>query len=170
MSSKLDIALREVAEDTFASMAFMFPAMGEPAATPPSSPQMVAEVAFSGPLGGRLRIAVSAEMIPVLAANMLGLEPGEQPSPVQQSDAFKELANVVCGNLLPIIGDPKSVFNVGEPRLVEAPCAASDEVAQPTAQAALALEEGPATLDLFLDQSPAMADNECRVAARSEQL
>lgn len=135
MNTELDATLRQVAEDTFQSLAFIFPAEGdadapldaasglEPRAGGPQSKFGVAGVAveFTGPFGGRMTLGVSYAMLPVLAANMLGLDEGTLPSDDQQDDALKELLNVICGNVLPALAGTESVFNVQAPRLMPPP-------------------------------------------------
>lgn len=112
-------AMLGVIEETFASLAFMFPVEPDPAAAlqDPLTLQR-AVVEFSGPFHGLLRLSVSPEMLEPLGANMLGLEDAVGPTTEQKQDAFKELLNVLCGNLLPVIASPREVFNVHEPRLL----------------------------------------------------
>ncbi len=82
-----------------------------------AEPEHTASVAFRGPFGGRLAVAVSDGLLPELAANMLGLPDAERPTPEQCEDALKELANVICGNLLPALAGTKPVFLIEAPRL-----------------------------------------------------
>ena len=111
-------AMLGVVEETFASMAFMFPVEADPSApqAPGAMDRVVVE--FSGPFRGSLLLSASSGMLEPLAANMLGLDEGISPSPEQQQDAFKELLNVICGNLLPAIASPREVFDVFEPCMV----------------------------------------------------
>ena len=111
-------AMLGVIEETFASLAFMFPVDPDsPAAYDPKAARQ-AMVAFSGPFRGDLTLWASEELLEPLATNMLGLEDGVCPSPDQRQDAFRELLNVICGNLLPMIASPRDVFDVCEPRLL----------------------------------------------------
>ena len=109
-----------VVEETFASLAFMFPV--EPAAPAACDPETArqAVVEFSGPFRGALLLSASPELLEPLASNMLGLDDGVCPSPEQKQDAFRELLNVICGNLLPAIASPREVFDVHEPRMLGA--------------------------------------------------
>jgi hypothetical protein len=113
-------AMLGVIEETFASLAFMFPVESDsPADHDPQAAQH-AMVEFSGPFRGDLRLSASEELLEPLATNMLGLEDGVCPSQEQKQDAFRELLNVICGNLLPMIASPREVFDVCEPRLLAA--------------------------------------------------
>jgi len=146
-------AIRDVAEKTLASLAFMFPmedAGGD------AGEMVTATVGFSGPLAGTLIVSAGAEMLDPLAANMLGLDDGEALSGDQRLDAFRELANVICGNLLPVVASPRDVFNVHEPQMVEpgqTPTAPDGRA--PAGQVELAMDEGCLRLALLLDASPA---------------
>ena len=113
-------AMLGVVEQTLAALAFMFPV--EPDTTEAPAPAAMARVVveFSGPFRGSLLLSASPALLQPLATNMLGLEDGAGPSPEQKQDAFKELLNVICGNLLPAIASPREVFNVHEPRLLAA--------------------------------------------------
>lgn len=135
--------LTQVVEDTFASMAFMFPG-GEPDA--PGGESAVITVAFAGPERGWLEMAMPKAMLEPLAVNMLGLDESEGATPDQKADAVKEILNVICGNLLPLIDDPKAVYNVSPP-VIES--AAASHAQAPAASARVALENGTIELNLF---------------------
>ena len=111
-------AMRAVVEETFAALAFMFPVDGDGSVAPQPATMERAVVEFSGPFRGVLLLSASAAMLEPLATNMLGLEDGICSSQEQRRDAFKELLNVICGNLLPLIASPRQVFDVHEPRLL----------------------------------------------------
>jgi CheY-specific phosphatase CheX len=160
MNSDLDGALRQVAEEALETTAFMFVMEEEPGGLPPQAEAAVAAVPFDGPVCGTLVLAAAAEMLPELAGNMLGLaEDDAPPSSEQQHDAFKELANVICGNLLPRMAGREAVFDVEAPRLVEQE--ERDAVTrsrEPAAQLHIDLDCGWANLALYLCQ--AAADDE----------
>ncbi len=160
MNSDIDGALRQVAEEAFETTAFMFVLEEEQGGPPPQAEAAVAAVRFDGPLCGTLVVAAAAGMLPELAGNMLGLaEDDAPPSSEQQHDAFKELANVICGNLLPCIAGKEAVFDVEAPRLVEKD--ERDAVTtsrEPAAQLHMDLDCGWANLAVHLCQ--AAADDE----------
>lgn len=106
-------------------------------------------VTFTGPVKGTLLVTISGDILPTLASNMLGED--EVPSDLQQKDALKELANVICGNLLPEIGGPTAVFDLGEPQ-IRASENLPDGNLPLTAQQSIGLENGRAELLLYLSQ------------------
>lgn len=147
MTSKADGILYRVAEKVFEQMAFMFP-FGEEDA-PIEGDELEASVRFSGPLSGTLVVRLSNDLLPELAANMLGVEPFET-RPDQQHDAFRELINVICGNLLPELGGKQAIFRVDSPVVHEASCRPEEEVR--VARTRLAFDEGVCELSLFMEE------------------
>jgi chemotaxis protein CheY-P-specific phosphatase CheC len=127
MREQLEQTLIEVTEMTCETLAFLFPM------PPPEDgvnldderyeERVGARVRFDGLFEGSLTVTVPREMLPALAANMLGLTP-DGTTPDQRMDAVRELSNVVCGNLLPAIAGTEPVFSVSPPELCEDPTSA----------------------------------------------
>ncbi|MBI3658731.1 MAG: chemotaxis protein CheX [Acidobacteria bacterium] len=105
-------------------------------------------VSFQGPLRGRLVVTVCAGLLPVLTANMLGQD--VIPNMAQQYDALGELANVICGNLLPNIACPEALFNVHAPEVLTSNHEGITSYGPSTATAQVGLDIGRADLLLFL--------------------
>jgi chemotaxis protein CheY-P-specific phosphatase CheC len=76
-----------------------------------------ASMRFHGPFAGRLAIAVPEAMCPEIAANVLGLDPGDELVTNQPYDALKELLNVTCGNLLTAVAGDDPVFDLTVPEV-----------------------------------------------------
>src|SRR5438552_4102362 len=103
---QLSATLFHAAAATFEDLAFQLP-MPDGGSRQPDR-QVVAIVDFRGPFAGRLELGLSESMLPTVAANMLGqIDP---PPIAEQHDALGELANVICGNLLPEIAGTGPVF------------------------------------------------------------
>lgn len=157
--------LQRVAEETFQALAFMFPLSPEEAAAmaptaaadAAAESPCTAEVRFSGPVHGKLRLDVSPGMLAPLAANMLGLEFDQEPTPEQQADALKELLNVICGNVLPELTSRSDVYNVDAPQLLEPAASPADDEYTALAQVALPLDAGAARLELFVHKDAQIA-------------
>jgi len=73
MNIKLDQTLTRVAEENFATLAFLLPVPEEEVFETDPDSRVAVRVSFTGPLHGALFVAVSAEMLPELTGNMLGL-------------------------------------------------------------------------------------------------
>lgn len=145
METQLKEKLYRASARTFEDLAFLLPSekMGEEQAALPIDRAVL--VRFSGPFSGRLVLKVSKSLPPALAANMLG-EDGP-PSESAQSDALKEAANVICGNLLPEIAGPKEIFRLDAPELIAA--AAILDGAGPEARAELGIENGRCEVEFY---------------------
>ena len=61
---------------------------------------------------------ISQGAVTELTANMLGLDDDCEISVDEQQDAFKEMLNVICGNLLPAIAGDQREFNIGPPAIL----------------------------------------------------
>ncbi|HEY7494867.1 MAG TPA: chemotaxis protein CheX, partial [Candidatus Tectomicrobia bacterium] len=95
---------------TFEELCFLFPDSELQELQRHATVDVAVRVAFSGPFRGYLLIKVCGGLLPMLAANMLGQ--ANAPPEEQQHDALGEVANVVCGNLLPRIAGAKEVFQL----------------------------------------------------------
>lgn len=153
MNSKPTELLENVALDVFQSLAFVFPAFeaedGGPSSEAPEAP-VVGQIEFAGPFEGVLALSVSDRLLPEIAGNMLGLDFDDSPSSDHQYDAFKELLNVICGNLLPLLAGEEAVFDVRPSEILSEgtlPCSIDGQPAVATTR--VQLEGGSAELVLF---------------------
>ena len=103
MTQQLKNILTGVTNDTLERLAFLFAFPDDERSQDGPEPAVTGRVEFSGLFCGSLIVRVSTSVIPELASNMLGLEDDAKISGEAQRDAFKELTNVICGNLLPAI-------------------------------------------------------------------
>jgi CheY-specific phosphatase CheX len=79
---------------------------------------VLAEIRFAGSVTGSIQVAASLEFARELASNMGLLD---HPSEYQCLDAIKELVNVTCGLVLPLLATPDAdVFDLSIPQAV--PC------------------------------------------------
>lgn len=112
-------SLFQAATSTFESLALLFP---EPCSTEGAEfiPLAAAvNVVYRGAGNGRVVVGVTSGVLPALAENMLGA--AAAPDTQVQRDALGELANVVTGNVLPLINGATAVFRL------DAPAPAGDE-------------------------------------------
>jgi CheY-specific phosphatase CheX len=112
-------------------------------------------VTFTGAFDGRLVLAVSRGILKELAANMLGVEHAS-PTPEQQDDALKEMVNVVCGNLLPVLAGPQPVFHMSAPEIGPVHGAADQGERPSAATARMCVDAGAAELSLFVNDPAAL--------------
>ena len=105
-------------------------------------------VGYRGTWQGRVVIRIYGEVLPALTANMLGEEgmPGVQ----LQRDALGEVANVICGNLLPAIAGTE-VFDLEPPRVWHRSAGPDQPLPpEPTAETQVGLEDGSAEIHLYV--------------------
>ena len=102
--------LENVALDAFEQLGFLL-ADPEPAET--TGPLHGMRVAFRGPVAGTLDVWADETLLETLAMNMTGGD--EPPGRDVQMDALGEMANVICGNVLPTLEDPGAVFRLDAP-------------------------------------------------------
>jgi CheY-specific phosphatase CheX len=149
-------SLFQAATSTFESLALLFP---EPCSAEGAEflPLAAAvSVNYRGAGTGRVVVGVTAGVLPALAENMLGA--AAAPDTQVQRDALGELANVVTGNVLPLINGATAVFRLDAP----APCGdepfrALDGEVQ-LAFTRLQMDEGEALVALFSRDEAAATD------------
>ena len=131
---QLHTALATATTSTFEELALLLVVAPEarpdaPAAAPAdaSRPPCGVRVDFDGPWGGSVVLRVDEAVLDAAAANMLGI--AAAPDAPARRDALGELANVVCGNVLPVIAGRAAVFALQAPRWIgaaDAACAPAD--------------------------------------------
>jgi CheY-specific phosphatase CheX len=166
MSRQFDSQLFHAARHTFENLAFMLSLEEDDGGTALLPARRSVRVDFTGPFSGQLVVSISPDLMPTIAMNMLGVEAAEL-SPAQQEDAFKELADVVCGNLLPALAEAQAVFAVGAPALLADGDAPAAFVRTPAARARLTLENGAAELALYVNED---SRSDLSASAASQQI
>lgn len=138
--------LLAAATTTFESLALLVPSAELTPAEAAAPALHAVRVAFTGPFAGALEVRVTADVARSLAENMLGVDDAD---PALVRDALGEVANVVCGNLLPDLGGREAVFHLSAPEPLDA--AAASSPAGATLAASLGVDGGRADLALRLD-------------------
>jgi CheY-specific phosphatase CheX len=139
----------QASANTMEALAMMF-LVPEELASEGTTAMTNAAVTFTGPTQGSLVVGLSENLMGELAGNMLGLTDPEATTPEQRADALKELANVICGNLLPAVGGRQAICRVGAPMIVED---ASSEFSEDdlVGQAKLHFFEGSSEITFYMD-------------------
>ena len=113
-------------------------------------PDAAVEIAFKGIFSGRLVLTVSGPILAVVAGNMLGEDESEMPREAQL-DALGELANVICGNVLPEIAGDRETFALTPPVLLAEIPRPVDAQAGTVGEVRVGLDEGRAEVRLYLE-------------------
>ncbi len=146
-------SLLRAATSTFEELALLLAAPA-PADAPAPDVSAAATVPFDGPRRGRVAVGVSASLLPSIAANMLGFD--ATPDAALQRDALGELANVVCGNVVPSLTGDGAAFRLGAPSAANGACALATQPGERLlAELALVTDDGDALVRLFLRLGPA---------------
>jgi CheY-specific phosphatase CheX len=156
MNEAWTAALERAIRDVFESLCFMMPApQGTTPPEPTSGSWVVVTVDVRGAGQGSLRLVLPASMVALVASAMLG-EDGPLEL-AEQCDAACELANILCGNVLPRVAGERAVFDLSTPRVLlttELDLSTSDDV-----NVEVLLDEGLvlASLSLRLEESAGAA-------------
>jgi hypothetical protein len=154
MNTVIDRILGEVTAATLEKLAFLFASPLDELPAAAAADLYAARVEFTGPLQGAMELRMSRPAVDELAANMLGVDEGSALSPEERRDAFKELLNVICGNVLPVIAGEAAEFNLKTPCLIaEAAAPETPGPGQAGALSRLMLENGICIVALRVDGS-----------------
>jgi len=150
MNKKLETELYKAATLAFEELGFLLPTPEIDEQQLNARVEAAVSIDFEGPFSGNLLVRICGGVLPILAANMLGEE--EAPSNSLQYDALGEIANVICGNMLPGIAGSKNVFHVNPPRMAETPDL------PPVVEVQVGLGIGRADLLLFVSRYPGLTE------------
>ena len=119
MSERLEQAIMEATLHVFETSTYMnvLP-RSESGSEPLTEPDIAAKMIFRGPMNGTLTMRVASELLGELVSNMLG-ELGDNESVEEKGqDALKEIANMICGNMLTLWAGEQPVFKLSPPNIV----------------------------------------------------
>lgn len=151
MNAAISGILTDVVIDTLQKLAFLFAAPLEGPAPEDTRELATVRVRFSGPVCGGMQLGLSRPVLAELAGNMLGADDASALSADEQYDALRELINVICGNLVPMIGGGTAEFNIQTPFIPAAGASAAGEFASVDAVSHLSVESGICVAALRLD-------------------
>lgn len=120
MKNEMFQAMEIVAPRILEEAAFLFSEPLDESAIPPGTWEPVGvELRWTGPSTGVMRAWADPSFLPVLAANMLGIEEDDPESQAKGLDALKESLNMIVGNCLTEAWGPGPVFHLEVPRQIE---------------------------------------------------
>lgn len=149
MKKKIDDVLKESAIKTFEDICYMYlePELKDSQKNMPRD--AVSEVTFTGIFNGKLVIESRGDLYTAVAANMLS---NDHPSAQQKKDALGEIANIICGNIVPSIGRQKgSGYKIQSPRTFDKDSLPREEKSAPLADVTLNFNRGRVDVKLFVD-------------------
>lgn len=152
MNPQWKSALSQALLEVFESLCFMLPRPARESLPPERAglSRVILAVDFSGAGRGQLQLTLPDSMIASVATAMLG---EDDPPPLgEQYDAVCELANIVCGNVLPRIAGERAVFDLAPPRVIATMDADLGELFD--AAARVQLDEGQVSAAIALEMRP----------------
>lgn len=112
--------IQEIAATTFEITCYMFPLddweIEDEVITAPASNNLKSVVTFDGAAEGGMVIKPSDELLDAMASNMLGVEEADIE---QKKGALCEIANIICGNTVPLFAKNKKICYIRPPRIAE---------------------------------------------------
>jgi CheY-specific phosphatase CheX len=107
--------LTEAISSALEKMAFLSILPVEEELVPPQD-TLLSEIHFAGPQAGTVRILAGVDFAKLLAEN---ISAGEDTDQAACYDVFRELSNVTCGLLLPVLSrSPEDIFDITVPLVV----------------------------------------------------
>jgi hypothetical protein len=110
--------LAEMVARTLEDAAFVFTEPADPSATF-GAPVLEARLEFEGPTRGELALTTTRAVARGLAANLLGLEPGDRDIEVRAGDALGEIVNMLAGAVVLELFGPAAQTRIGVPAVRE---------------------------------------------------
>lgn len=139
----MEQALCQAAISTFEELCFVFPTKENDLPDIETSECSSVLVEFNGELDGGLILTVEDEALSLIAKNMLGEDHAIDSD--MAHDVLGELANVICGNVLPEITGTQHIFKLSAPVAQ----ITSHSVGEPQASVRLIMDEGRADVLLY---------------------
>jgi CheY-specific phosphatase CheX len=118
MNQLLFEAAKKILEES--AFALVDPAHEDFEISAEDSGQKAFSIDFAGSFSGSLLFIMPSSLSVSLASTMLGEEEGSALDDLKTDDAMGELANIICGNLLPLIAGPREEFSLMKPRAISA--------------------------------------------------
>ena len=106
------------------------------------------EIGFDGPCSGRLEVSAIGDTLDEAAETMCAAD--DEISDELRWDVLGEIANVVCGNLLPSVFGARSVFDVCAPVRLESDEQSARGQYHQGAEVTLHFDDGSITFSLYL--------------------
>jgi CheY-specific phosphatase CheX len=104
-----------------------------------------AAIMFRGKAEGAIALSAPAALCKEMAANILGMDPEEADDDAGE-DALKEIVNVICGEMMPVLFGEKEVVDLTVPALCRIDSGKWQELAA-----------DPGTVKLWVEDQPILA-------------
>lgn len=120
MSSEVANKIQEIARNTFEVTCYMFPLddweIEEAGDIEKPDGTVRSVVHFDGAAKGGMVITPSGHLLNAIAANMLGIE---EATVAEKEGALCEIANIICGNTVPVFAKDDEICYIRPPRMAK---------------------------------------------------
>ena len=149
MKKQIENVLKESTIKTFEDICFIYQVPELKDDQKNLALEAAAEVKFRGNFTGKLVIETRGGLFSAIAANMLS---NDVPNAQQKKDALGEIANIICGNVVPSLGRSEPEYKIEGPRCLNKDDLLKEEKQEkPLAEIALNFNQGRADIKLFVD-------------------
>lgn len=150
MKTRIENALKEATIRTFEDTCFMYLVPELKDAQKDMALEAAAEVKYKGDYTGKLIIETRGGLFSAIATNMLS---NEIPNEQQKKDALGEIANIICGNVVPSLGRKSGAgYKIESPKFLDKDELLKDEEkTKPLAEIVFNFKEGRADIKIFVD-------------------
>jgi CheY-specific phosphatase CheX len=149
MKKQIENVLKESTIRTFEDICFIYQVPELKDAQKNLALEAAAEVNYRGDFTGKLLIETRGGLFMAIAANMLS---NDVPNTQQKKDALGEIANIICGNVVPSLGRGGREYKIESPRpLKKDDLLKEKKQGKPLAEITLNFNQGRADIKLFVD-------------------
>ena len=149
MKKQIENVLRESTIKTFEDICFIYQVPELKDDQKNLVLEAAAEVKFRGIFKGKLMIETRGGLFSAIASNMLS---NEVPSIQQKKDALGEVANIICGNVVPSLGRSEPEYKIESPiSLNTDDLLKENKQEKPLAEVTLNFNQGRADIKLFVN-------------------
>ena len=149
MKKQIENVLRESTIKTFEDICFIYQVPELKDDQKNLVLEAAAEVKFRGIFTGKLMIETRGGLFLAIASNMLS---NEVPSIQQKKDALGEVANIICGNVVPSLGRSEPEYKIESPICLNTDdLLKEDKQEKPLAEVTLNFNQGRADIKLFVN-------------------
>jgi CheY-specific phosphatase CheX len=152
MKAKIKKALEETTISTFEDICFMYAVPELKNVQKNLKPEAASEIKYRGEYAGKLVVEASGGLFSAIAENMLS---NDNPTLQQQKDALKEIASIICGNIVTCLGGGKGEYKIASPRFLDATETKKErQKNKPLSAITLNFNEGRVDVKVFVDDYP----------------
>ena len=148
MKTRVENALKEAGLKTFEETCFMYPVPELKDLQEMLPLEAAAEVKYRGDFTGRLLIETRGGLFKAIAVNMLSIQ---DPTGEQKTDALGEIANIICGNVIPALGGVRQGYRIEAPKNIPLSETQNNLLGEPLVQTVINLNQGRVDLKFYVD-------------------